>query len=182
MTQQRHDCIIGIDPGLSGAVCVYDPRHHEIAALWNIPISTEIKKRKTIREVDVTAFRKSILKAVEDYNVTMIVIEDVHSSPQMGVASAFKFGRTFGILEAIVDMAEVSKVEYVTSARWKARMMVSSDKKQSIDKAISVFGKSPWFSGKSVRDGQAEAALIAYYGAKDIAIAPVEVDEDDPLA
>lgn len=182
MTRKRQNCIMGIDPGLLGAVCVYDPKFHEIPALWNIPISKEIKKRKVIREVDVTAFRRAVLKAVEDYNITHIVVEDVHASTQMGVSSAFKFGRTFGIIEAVADAAEVVKVEYVTPARWKARMMVSSDKKQTIEKAISVFGAAPWFSGKSVRDGQAEAALIAYYGAKDLVTVPVEDDEDDPLA
>lgn len=178
---KRTNCVMGIDPGLSGAVCVYDPKNREIVALWSIPVKTEFKKRKKIREVNTKQFKHLMTEAIDQYGVDTIVVEDVHASPQMGVSSAFKFGTVFGIIQALAEGSDASRIEYVSPARWKARMMVTSDKKQTIEKAINIFGKSPWFSGR-VSDGCAEAALIAYFGARDFTESEEIEDEEDPLS
>ncbi len=176
----RKGCIIGIDPGLSGAIAVYDPYLKELAAISRIPITTDIKNRKTNREIDAKALFKLLEKQIRDYAVQAIIIEDVHASPQMGVSSAFKFGKGFGIIEAIAEGSEVTKIEYVSPARWKARLNVPSDKSRSIARAIEIFGKVPQLAGNHVKDGEAEAAMIAYFGAMDIV--QIETADEDPLS
>lgn len=171
----KSPCIIGIDPGLSGAMATYDPVAHEIRGLISMPILKLIQGRHTSKSIDIHQLKKHFDTVCENHDILGIVIEKVHASPQMGVASSFKFGDTFGITRALAE-ATGNNVHYVSPASWKPKLLLNSDKKQSIEKARKVFGKSPWFIHDS-KDGPAEAALLAYYASRYL----IDV-ETDPLS
>jgi len=174
----RKNCIIGIDPGLSGGIAVYDPAAKKLVTVFAMPIITTQNGRHTDRNIDINKLALFISDAVMEYGVDNIVVEKVHSSPQMGLASAFKFGEGFGIVRAVAELY-VPNCHYISPQKWKARMMLSTDKKGSVEAARKLFGTSPWFVHSS-KDGLAEAALIAHYAARDIVTTPVE--EEDPLS
>lgn len=174
---RRHDCIIAIDPGLEGAVAVYDPSAKKLVTVWEIPTIVVQKGRKREQRIDAVKLGTWLTEAIVEYGVSDIVLEEVHSSPQMGVKSAFSFGRTFGKIETVCELYG-PKLHRVSPAVWKARMVVKGDKKQSVLAAQKLFGVNPWFNRISY-DGRAEAALLAVYAARDL----ISVEEDyDPLS
>lgn len=124
--------------------------------------------------IDTAALRTSLVDACVEYGVTDIVLEQVHSSPQMGVVSAFSFGQTFGRIEAICELYG-PRLHRVSPAVWKRRMGLKGEKKNSVEAARAMFGVSPWFTRVSY-DGLAEAALLAVYASRDL------VEEVDPLS
>lgn len=94
--------IIGIDPGLSGGIAVLrdgeataHPMPATEADLWQLLVSVG---------EPATCF-----------------VEKVSSSPQMGVVSAFKFGRSVGLIH-MACIAAGYRVEYVTPQKWQRAM------------------------------------------------------------
>ncbi len=174
-------CVIGIDPGLSGGMAVYDVRAKKLVEVRPLPVEEIQQGRYVDRNIDSHAFAEMIAVAVEAYETELVVIEKVHSSPQMGVASAFKFGNNYGAV-CMASLIYAPRVEFVTPQRWKARMMLSFDKKQSLAMARKMFGKDHFPRQKD--EGLAEAALIAFYAAKDFNVdsGDFEIEEDDPLS
>jgi crossover junction endodeoxyribonuclease RuvC len=174
-------CVIGIDPGLSGGMAVYDVAAKKLVEVRPLPVEEIVTGRYTDRNIDAHAFAEMISVAVEAYDVQLVTIEKVHSSPQMGVASAFKFGDNYGIVR-MASMIYAPRVEFVTPQRWKARMMLSFDKKQSLAMARKMF-PGEWFP-RAMHEGLAEAALIAFWAAKDLEVKNwrAEPEEEDPLS
>lgn len=174
---RRQSCIIGIDPGVSGGIAVYDPIKCELVTAWAMPIIKKQIGRSTERKIDVKRLSTDLLDACVEYDVCAIALEHVHSSSQMGVTSAFSFGQTFGRIEAVCALCG-PPIHLIRPAAWKQRMLVKGDKSASVAAARKMFGVSPWFVKNSC-DGLAEAALLAFYAAKDI----VDLeDEVDPLS
>ena len=71
---------IGIDPGKSGAIVALFPDDAAVSKKWT-------------DEDEMSDLVHSFTR--DDYRI-LAVIEEVHSSPQMGVKSAFTFGQNFG--------------------------------------------------------------------------------------
>jgi Holliday junction resolvasome RuvABC endonuclease subunit len=88
-------------------------------------------------------------------------IEQVHSSPQMGVKSAFTFGNGFGHLEMALTAAGIP-FERVRPQVWQKAMgcMTKGDKNVSKRRAQELF------PNMKVTHATADALLIASYGAK----------------
>jgi hypothetical protein len=96
--------------------------------------------------------------------IDLAVIERVHSSPQMGVVSAFTFGEGYGAVMGVLAALNIRTVE-VAPAVWKAGLSLSANKGESKTMAISLFPEwSATFTKGSKSADLAEAALIAYYG------------------
>jgi len=91
----------------------------------------------------------------------MAYLEQVHSSPQMGVVSSFTFGNGFGHLEMALTAAEIP-FERVRPQVWQKAMgcMTKGDKNVSKRKAQELFPQI------KVTHAIADALLIASYGAK----------------
>jgi Holliday junction resolvasome RuvABC endonuclease subunit len=88
-------------------------------------------------------------------------LEQVHSSPQMGVVSSFTFGNGFGHLEMALTAAGIP-FERVRPQVWQKAMgcMTKGDKNVSKRKAQELF------PSMKVTHATADALLIASYGAK----------------
>lgn len=157
--------IIGIDPGFGGGICALRT-DLSILALEKMPVRRRLVSRRTVTTLDLTA----ICKLLSLCGMRDVIVEKVHASPQMGVSSAFNFGRGFGALEGVL-VAKGFKIHYAEPSVWKPKMGLSSDKAQSLTRFKETFGT------EERHDGKAEAALLAWYGVKNI-----NLEEEDPLS
>lgn len=147
--------ILGVDPGIHGALALIDTDE------WFLAI-TDMPKEPGVggkNSVSATLTSRLIRAAGSDYSF----IESVFSSPQMGVVSAFAFGRARGILEGAC--AATSALELPRPQEWKASTKTPKDKNQARSRAIQLFPQHAHLFARVKDDGRAEAALIALYGA-----------------
>jgi len=136
--------IIGIDPGTNGGIA------------WITDGKPCVEKMPDTLQ-DLWELLRDI--AVEGQCVAYL--EQVHSSPQMGVVSSFTFGNGFGHLEMALTAAGIS-FERVRPQVWQKAMgcMTKGDKNVSKRKAQELF------PSMKVTHATADALLIASYGAK----------------
>ena len=142
---------MGIDPGASGgiaAVCV------------NGYVYSTAIKNMTLKE------QFGIFCDLEDVAPhPRAIIEHVHSMPKQGVVSTFKFGKSYGNLEAFLTAAEIP-FERVTPSVWQREFGLISKKgetktaKKNRHKALA----QELFPGVKVTHAVADALLIAEYG------------------
>jgi crossover junction endodeoxyribonuclease RuvC len=161
--------IIGIDPGLNGAIAVITP---EAYAVHDIPV-LEVKKGKSVKRrynaVEIARIIKTVLTnaAVKNQNVE-VWLEDVHAMPGQGVTSMFSMGRGLGIYEGIVSAIGLP-LQYISPITWKKKVMNGQGKEKdaAVYKAQQLFPNAVLTTPRGrLLDGRAEALLIAYYGMK----------------
>ena len=143
---------IGVDPGASGAIAWIDERGKSCVE----------KMPDTLQDLwelicDITNFPRSTI----DGRKYKAYIEQVSSSPQMGVVSAFSFGRGYGNLEMALTAAGIP-FERVRPQVWQKAMgcMTKGNKNISKSKAQELF------PDKKVIHATADALLIALYGSR----------------
>ena len=91
--------IIGIDPGIKGAICIF--KNCKILDVFDMPVMPVGKKNKS--QVNGSQIYNEIQKAIinEDKGDIKVVIEQVSAMPGQGVTSMFNFGQTFGAIKGI---------------------------------------------------------------------------------
>lgn len=108
---------IGIDPDIKGGIAAV--RNDNSIALFDMPTMPAISSRGRKIEVDSKALSCLLAALIEtSTDRPCIHIEHVHSTPQMGVVSAFKFGQTFGMIYGAA-LATGAPVRKVTPQEWK---------------------------------------------------------------
>jgi crossover junction endodeoxyribonuclease RuvC len=147
---------IGIDCGQTGGVAIVEDGNFIKGT--RMPII----KRGKWKHVDICALvdwaHRTVLFNIEELT---FVIEGVHAMPAQGVSSSFAFGRATGAVEAWA-MSYGQPVEWVSPAKWKKAMGLSSDKQASLDACKLHFGANKLWDVKA-NDGIAEAGLIALW-------------------
>ena len=154
--------ILGIDPGLSGALALYDINTGKVETKPFPTLSAGTKSKRVIDEVALAR----IIDNVSEH-IKFAVIEKVHAMPGQGVTSMFNFGVTYGIIKGIIS-ANFIPVEYVTPQVWKKTLRVPAAKEGSRLRATELFPEYSVQWNLAKWDGRAEAAMIAFYGAKHI--------------
>ena len=142
--------IIGIDPGTNGGIawiadgkpCV-EKMPDTLQDLWELICDIHS---------DMGQMKQAPIKAY---------IEQVSSSPQMGVKSAFTFGNGFGHLEMALTAAGIP-FERVRPQVWQKALgcMTKGDKNITKRKAQELFPEI------KVTHAIADSLLIAHYGTK----------------
>ena len=95
--------IIGIDPGLSGAIAVL--KNNKVLNIFDMPVMPEGKKNK--RQSN-SALLVDLIKENIDLNEEIsVVVEQVNAMPGQGVTSMFNFGQTFGAIKGICAALEL---------------------------------------------------------------------------
>ena len=84
--------IIGIDPGLSGAIAVL--KNKKVLNIFDVPVMSEGKKNK--RQLNSAQLVKLLKDNIKDDEEVSVVVEQVNAMPGQGVTSMFNFGQTFG--------------------------------------------------------------------------------------
>ena len=153
--------IIGIDPGISGAICFFE--NGQVKEIINMPIMADGKKNK--RQINGPQTYNEILKRINNYpkkDIT-VVIEQVSAMPGQGVTSMFNFGQSFGVIKGICSAMQLSTF-FIRPAKWKKYFgLIKTEKEASRTKVIEIF---PYISSELSRkkdSNKADAVLIASF-------------------
>jgi crossover junction endodeoxyribonuclease RuvC len=86
--------------------------------------------------------------------------------PRQGIASAFRYGRAVGALEAAIALCAIP-VEIVEPSVWKRFWkLAGKDKEAARQKALQLFPSAHALLARRKDHGRAEAALIALFRAE----------------
>lgn len=149
--------IVGIDPGITGAIAVLDG----IARVWDMPVSAKLSGKG--QQVSAYGFAE-LLHGIGVSSHVDVYVEQVGPMPKQGVTSVFSFGRSAGVLEGALAMLRC-KVVMVRPQTWKKRAgLLRADKDAARTLAMQTWpALAPELSRK--KDvGRADALLIALYG------------------
>jgi len=153
--------IIGIDPGISGAICFFE--EGEVKEILEMPIMAEGRKNK--RQINGPQIYNEISTRINKFpkKDIVVVIEQVSAMPGQGVTSMFNFGQSFGVLKGICSAMQLS-MHFVRPAKWKKYFgLIKTEKDASRTKVIEIF---PYISGQLSRkkdSNKADAILIASF-------------------
>ena len=142
--------IVGIDPGISGALAWVSDEGFLLSAMDmpTLEVNGKMKVNPHILTSDLS-FRKP----------KIVVIEEVGAMPGQGVTSMFNFGYSAGILAGVCAGLGIPTVFY-RPANWKRQAGVPADKGAARQMAQRLWPGSRAFD--RVKDhGRAEAALLA---------------------
>ncbi len=116
---------LGLDPGFSGAIAFIPDKGKP----WTI------KNTETL-----TDLCEALRDAIRAYPECFAVIEVVNAMPGQGVSSCFKFGRSYGNLEALL-VASGIPFERVRPLKWQTALQcrTKGDKRVSRAKAQELF-------------------------------------------
>ena len=129
--------IIGIDPGISGAICFFE--NGKVQEIIDMPVMADGKKNK--RQVNGQQIYNEISKRINKFskNDIIVVIEQVSAMPGQGVTSMFNFGQSFGVLKGICSAMQLS-MHFVRPAKWKKYFgLIKTEKDASRTKVIEIF-------------------------------------------
>tara|TARA_B110000014_G_C19840765_1_gene435860 strand:+ start:216 stop:695 length:480 start_codon:yes stop_codon:yes gene_type:complete len=151
--------IIGIDPGISGAISIIENK--KILEVYDTPTMIDGKKnKKQINSAQVTNIIKERLKNDKE---VVVVVEHVNAMPGQGVTSMFNFGQSFGVIKGICAALSLP-IYFVRPTKWKKHFnLIKTNKDASRTKVIEVY---PEISSKLHRkkdSNRADAILIALY-------------------
>jgi crossover junction endodeoxyribonuclease RuvC len=143
--------ILAVDPGISGAIAFIFPEAPDRVATEDMPVAAG----------DVDAV--TLASRITAMGPAIAIVERVSSMPKQGVASTFRFGRSFGTAIGVIGALKVPLV-FVTPTKWKAHFRLSADKEQSRAMALRLFPACAEQFQRKRDHGRAEAALIALFG------------------
>ena len=147
--------IIGIDPGKSGGV-----------AIWNGGLNIIVKCPKTVEEM-ADLIRTSTNSEYIDKNMEAIAyLEQVHAMPHDGRSSLFKFGQNFGQWQGILAAYKVQTI-LVSPQKWmkywKTKFNIEPSKdKQERKRVLKEIASR--YTDKRVTLYNSDAILITLYG------------------
>ena len=137
--------VFGIDPGVSGGIAVCNE------------YSRVSFKLKDATEADIAAFLSQ--------PANFAFIERVSSSPQMGVVSAFTFGRGYGLLRGLLIALKIP-FEEVRPQVWQKAMGCLTKGDKNVSKARA----QQLFPDLKITHSNADALLLAEYGRRELAL------------
>ena len=151
--------IIGIDPGLSGAIAILEDK--KIEELFDMPVMPDGKKNK--RQLNSALLVKLIKDNIKDLEDTVMIVEQVNAMPGQGVTSMFNFGQTFGAIKGICAALGLP-IFFVRPAKWKKHFeLINSSKDASRTKAIEMYPSISEQLSKKKDVNKSDALLIARY-------------------
>lgn len=142
--------ILGIDPGISGALAWVSDDGHLIATA-DMPLVEVNGKKKVSPQI-------LVLHLIER-KPKLVVVEEVGAMPGQGVTSMFNFGYSAGILAGVCAGLGLPMVTY-RPAVWKRHAHVPADKGAARQMAQRFWPGARDFD-RVKDDGRAEAALLA---------------------
>ena len=155
--------IIGIDPGLNGAIAVLQGEHLTIIDMPTMTIERNGKSKRQVSASDLAEIIKRFTPL--EMNPPIAFCERVSAMAGQGVTSVFSFGRSFGMIEGILAALKMP-VTFVAPATWTRAIGRSPGKDASRARAMELFPNYEYFFKRVKDDGRADAALIAHWGRK----------------
>jgi len=156
--------VVGIDPGITGAVMVMD-ESGELQRALRTPIVVVKGKKAYDLQLMRDVLRGAHLEAEKEGGSVLVGIEKVHTLPRDGRVGAFRFGMGFGMWLGLLSGLFIPYVE-VTPQRWQGRMLAGYPRGDQTKTSAVLVAKGRWphipIDAKADW-GMADAALIAEY-------------------
>ncbi len=152
--------IIGIDPGLSGAIAILENK--KVKKVFEVPTMSEGKKNK--RQLNSALLVELLKENINDESQEiMVVIEQVNAMPGQGVTSMFNFGQTFGAIKGICAALGLP-IYLVRPSKWKKHFeLINSSKDASRTKVIELYPSLSDQLTKKKDVNKSDAVLIARF-------------------
>ena len=151
--------IIGVDPGISGAISIIENK--KILEVYDTPTMIEGKKNK--RQINSAQVTNIIKERLNKEKKVVVVVEQVNAMPGQGVTSMFNFVQSFGVIKGICAALSLP-IYFVRPTKWKKHFnLIKTNKDASRTKVIEAY---PEISSKLHRkkdSNRADAILIALY-------------------
>lgn len=160
--------VLGIDPGLTGALALYDPITGGLEAVIDMPATTRGGKN------ELDPYLLSAFISTHAKSIRLVALEDVSAMKYtnaagkvrgQGAAASFAFGKYFGVVVGVLA-ANHLPILFVKPAVWKMGLGLSSRKEDSLRVAREKFAPHSALFALKKHDGRAEAALLAFYAAE----------------
>lgn len=145
-------CILGVDPGLSGACAFFFPSEPHLISVYDMPIAGG--------EIDAV----TLAQRIEQLRPDMCILERASTRPGQGISSSGKFMQSYGTIRGVIAALRVP-LHIVTPSTWKGYFKLGKDKDRSRARALELWPASQHF-GRVKDHNRAEAALLARYGAE----------------
>lgn len=158
--------VLGVDPGATGALALVSReglvRVHDMPTV-KVQVGGGLRTRLNYSELF------NLLQLAHVTGAHRAFIERVHSAPRQGVSSVFAFGEMYGAIRMAVTAAGTPQ-ELVEPVTWKRpHKLVGQTKDASRQRACELFPEHSKLFSRKKDDGRADAALIAWYGVRQIA-------------
>lgn len=172
--------VIGIDPGLDGALSIYDLDKHEVVQIEDMPtrrILTRSKKEvRRIDKVDLCNF----FEVAQMFSVRMVLMEQMAGRKGQGADAGIQLGIGAGIIQGIcialkLPFDEISpsvwKREYgvpgklVDGKQDKASLAAIVKRAEELIPSARAFFKGP---NGGLKVDRAEAAMLSKYAAEHV--------------
>ena len=147
--------IFGIDPGLTGAIALWDSEAGG-ATVWDMPV--------VAKAMDVHVLHDLLHRGQGKHSLAMV--ERQQAMPGQGVSSTFRAGGNYASVLTTLTLTGIP-FTLVSPARWKRAMGLNQDKEASRAMALQLF---PYLADKLSRkkdEGRAEALLLMEYGRRE---------------
>lgn len=151
--------IMGIDPGVSGAVVMVS--ESEQARPWVLAQDMPTIEVRGRRHVDCHKLVR-LLRSGFPYKPDMVVLEHVQGVQGTGATSAFSFGRSFGLIEGVVS-ALGYRLTLVRPQLWTKDLALSRDKGARRLVASNLWPANADIFSRVKDDGRADAALLCHW-------------------
>ena len=153
--------IIGIDPGISGAICFFEDG--KILEVIEMPTMTDGKKNK--KQVNGAQIYNEIYEQIKNIpkHEINVVLEQVSAMPGQGVTSMFNFGQSFGVIKGICSAMQLP-IHFIRPTKWKKYFnLINTSKDASRSRAIELFPKVSEKLKRKKDSNKADSILIASY-------------------
>ena len=163
--------IFGIDPGVSGAICVL--KKGKIINVYEMPTMIDGKKNK--RQVNGAEVTNIFLKEIKNQqqkeldneqtfaDSAKVAVEHVTAMPGQGVTSMFNFGQSFGVIKGICAALKLP-IYFVRPTKWKKHFnLIKTNKDASRTKVIEIYPNISSELSRKKDSNKADAILIARY-------------------
>ena len=151
--------ILGIDPGVSGAISVMENK--KVIEVFDLPTMIDGKKNK--RQVNGSQVTNIIKERLKDGKDIIVVVEHVNAMPGQGVTSMFNFGQSFGVIKGICSALNIP-IYFVRPTKWKKHFnLINTNKDASRTKVIQVYPQISNQLSRKKDSNKADAILIARY-------------------
>ena len=151
--------IIGIDPGVSGAISIMENK--KVIEIHDMPTMIDGKKNK--KQVNGSQVTNIIKEKLNQNKEIIVVVEHVNAMPGQGVTSMFNFGQSFGVIKGICSALSIP-IYFVRPAKWKKYFnLIKTNKDASRTKVIQVYPEISNQLSRKKDSNKADAILIARY-------------------
>ena len=161
--------VIGIDSGLTGAICLFDPSTQNIV-VYDFP-TIQVKVGKVNRTKIQPVLLSDVISVIRVDNPDQLTgyIEGNNARPPTGRAMGATSVWSMAQAQAYAEMAlECHKIPFqlIPPSKWKKILGVPKDKEAARQFALRLFPNQSELFARKKDHNRAEAALLAMTGAQ----------------